>query len=364
MQTMNTRNNIGIDARLWNETGVGRYIRNLVCELQAIDQDIAYTLFILEKDKEEVTSYITNPRFKIRTTDIVWHTLNEQWNFPKIIEKEHIDLMHFPYFSMPIFYKGPYILTIHDVILHNFPTGKASTRSWFIYQLKHLGYLYVMSQAVRKSLKIITVSHATKHEIVKHLRVPIEKITVIYEGVDKNISNKDINYSLPTANYFLYVGNAYPHKNLQRLLEAFASLKAQEKYSLRGTPAKFRSKEIKTLDTRLIFIGKRDFFYKRLEEKVKEMGLGNSIVFKHNVTDEELAKYYSNALALIAPVYFDPLDTNSLENVLESIAKGEIEDEEERKSKGKERAKQFSWKEMAQKTQEVYTGCLSLRQGK
>ena len=87
---------IGIDARFWNETGVGRYIRNLVTELQIIDQDNDYVLFVLSKDYEQVKFQISNLKFNIRTVDIHWHSIKEQKDFLSIITKENLDLMHFP----------------------------------------------------------------------------------------------------------------------------------------------------------------------------------------------------------------------------------------------------------------------------
>src|SRR5688500_13416898 len=97
---------IGIDCRLWNETGVGRYIRNLVGQLQEIDKKNEYVLFMLPKDVANSKWKMENGKWKIVLADIRWHSVEEQVKFPKILEKENLDLMHFPYFSVPIRYKG------------------------------------------------------------------------------------------------------------------------------------------------------------------------------------------------------------------------------------------------------------------
>src|SRR3989344_536699 len=104
---------IGIDGRLWNETGVGRYIRNLIENLKEIDKDNEYVLFMRAKDIRELKPQYE--KFKVVQTDIRWHTLEEQIMLPQILGKENLDLVHFPYFSAPIFYKKPYIITIHDL---------------------------------------------------------------------------------------------------------------------------------------------------------------------------------------------------------------------------------------------------------
>ncbi len=105
---------IGIDCRLWNETGVGRYIRNLVEQLLVLDKKNDYTLFVLPKDEENIKypargearqrRQISNIKrnwkleignWKLRLADFRWHTLGEQLKFPQILNKENLDLVHF-----------------------------------------------------------------------------------------------------------------------------------------------------------------------------------------------------------------------------------------------------------------------------
>src|SRR6266702_2246304 len=221
---------IGIDARLWNETGVGRYIRNLVWQLQILDTKNEYVLFVSKRLKTEDLGF-KNDKWKIITTDIHWHTTEEQIRFPKILEKENLDIVHFPYFSVPIFYNRPFIITIHDLIINHYPTGKASTLPSPIYYFKLMSYKFIIKQAAKKARKIIAVSQATKNEIVQHLGVLEEKIFVTYEGVIENSKFKVQNvpkgilvtkFQFENQKYLLYVGNAYPHKNLERLVDAFA----------------------------------------------------------------------------------------------------------------------------------------------
>ena len=87
---------IGIDARLWAQSGVGRYTRNLVSQLAEIDKENQYVLFMHDKDAQDFKSQ--NSNFKVTKTDINWHSIKEQTEFPKILDKEKLDLVHFPYF--------------------------------------------------------------------------------------------------------------------------------------------------------------------------------------------------------------------------------------------------------------------------
>jgi glycosyltransferase involved in cell wall biosynthesis len=171
----------------------------------------------------------------------------------------------------------------------------------------------------------------------------------------------------------LYVGNAYPHKNLDRLLVAFKQVIARQQ------------------NARLILIGKKDFFYERINKRIKELNLKKNVITLHNVTDEKLPSMYSNALALVFPslmegfglpaveamanatlviasdipalreicgdtaIYFDPSNTEDLARKLQNVLRTPNASEYREKQKlAKERIKMFSWNKMAKQTLEVY----------
>lgn len=97
---------IGIDVRLWNETGVGRYIRNLVWNLQDLDKKNTYVLFVDKRIKKEELKNKEN--WKIVETDIRWHTFEEQRLFPEILEKENLDFCAFSLFFCTDFLQGSF----------------------------------------------------------------------------------------------------------------------------------------------------------------------------------------------------------------------------------------------------------------
>jgi glycosyltransferase involved in cell wall biosynthesis len=372
---------IGIDARLWNETGVGRYIRNLVWQLQKIDKKNEYVLFVSKSFKIEDLGSKNN--LKVVTTDIRWHTLKEQLQFHNILDKEDLDLVHFPYFSVPVIYNKPFVITIHDLIINHYPTGKASTLPSPIYFLKLLSYKYIIKEATQKALKVISVSEATKEEVVQHLGVSRDKIVVTYEGVDfkGKAESREGNVIKKISPYFFYVGNAYPHKNLERLCDAFALILADHP------------------EVKLLLVGKKNYFYNRLEEKVKKMNLDKSIIFTGSVRDEKLVSLYKNAKALILPslmegfglpgleamqsgclvlasdipvfkeiyqdaaVYFDPLEVESMRVTILKVLERK-KDFDSLIEKGKRQISTFSWEKMANQTLKIYESCLSIRQNK
>jgi glycosyltransferase involved in cell wall biosynthesis len=368
---------IGIDARLWNQTGVGRYIRNLVWQLEKLDTKNEYILFF-RKDEFETVAF-NSKNFHKRLADIPWHSVAEQTKFPRLLTQENLDLMHFPYFSVPVRYKGPYVVTVHDLILHHFPTGKASTKSPVIYWTKYIGYTFAIRAAIKHARQVITVSRTTKDEIISHFHVPQEKISVTYEGVDaKVIAGKGIKFS--TANkYFLYVGNAYPHKNLERLIIAFEKLQQATIPSIH-----------------LVFVGKEDYFYKRLKQFVKQRQLTSSVIFYENISDIDLSLLYQHAIALVLPSlmegfglpaleamannclviasdipslheicndaaeYVDPKDPEDMYKVLKTVLTNKLSYSDAKRAVGKKIVKKFSWVSMAKETLKLYESCISI----
>src|ERR1035437_6996106 len=166
---------IGIDARLWEQTGVGRYIRNLVVNLQKIDKKNEYVLFVRKEDLESVKKEVKNLKWSIVKANIKWHSIAEQVELPLLLNKQKLDLVHFPYFSVPISYRKPYVVTIHDLIINHFSTGEASTLAYPLYVGKRLSYKFIVRQAARRAKRIIVPSSATKEEIIDHLRILAKK---------------------------------------------------------------------------------------------------------------------------------------------------------------------------------------------
>ena len=382
---------IGIDARLWNETGVGRYIRNLIRNLHEIDLSNEYILFCRNTDVERIKYEVLSNKWKIVSADIRWHSLKEQLKFHQILNRENLDLMHFTYFSVPLFYNRPFIVTIHDLIVYHFQTGKASSLPLPLYKVKHLGYRFLLDHIVKKSKKIIVPLNSTKLDVVKTLKVDEEKIAVTYEGVDEEVVDKPESmaggkfnassmknesshtlYKKLNTKYFLYVGNAYPHKNLETLIKAFIELK-----------------RIYSQNIKLVLVGKPDYFYNKLKKRLEREQIAGVEVLE-KVDDETLKKFYKRSTAVIAPafiegfglvpleamangslvlvsdipshrevcsdipIYFNPYSTQDLINKLQMVLDHGFVDEKHKKMKAIQRIKEFSWKNMAIETLKVY----------
>jgi glycosyltransferase involved in cell wall biosynthesis len=374
-----TKKRIVIDARFWSESGIGRYLRNLVRELQLLDIKNDYFILLLKKDYNKVK---LNSNFQKVLADFSWYGVDEQVKLPQILGQLKPDLVHFPHFNVPIFYRGKFVVTIHDLIHRHFQMRRATTHNPLFYKIKTLGYDRAFQTAARKSLGIITPSDFIKEQLIDELGVKKEKIMVTPEAVDENfaklareVSKKDFQLLVKkfkiSGLYLFYVGNAHPHKNLPNLIAAFVRLRA--KYP----------------KLQLVLSGPDHYFWRQLK-KDKVSGL----VFTGFVSEKELAVLYKNAQAFVFPsleegfgipvleamacgcpvissnyaslpevggeaaIYFDPRNIQDMMEKIEQVLNSS-ELKKKLKENGLKRSKQFNWKTLAEQTLEVYNSALS-----
>ncbi len=368
---------IGIDARFYGPRvgggGLGRYVAELVTHLQEIDQKNQYVLFLRKDNFHECR--ITNKNFSKQLVDIPWYTLEEQMKMPGVVARSQVDFMHYPHWNVPIFSKVPFIVTVHDLIMLELPrSSRVSTRSPIVYGFKHAGFRMTLESAIHRSRHILTVSKYTKQSILKHFGVKQDEITVILNGVippreARSVSLTALGVYQP---YFLYVGNAYPHKNIEMMMHAFAQFHENHPY------------------VQLVIAGRRDVFSQRLEKEADELGLkGEAVRFIDLPTDEELAALYKNANLFIFPSriegfgippleamsygtpvaaaktssipevckhaahYFEPDDIEALAELMRQAA-DEPERFDQSTKDGFKVAESYTWRETAKQTLEVY----------
>jgi glycosyltransferase involved in cell wall biosynthesis len=358
---------IGIDARLYGtkHRGLGRYTQKLIEYLERLDSNNEYYVFLQRDNFDDYTP--GNPHFTKVLADYRPYSLKEQLSFPFVLYAHNFDLVHFPHFSAPLVYFKRSIVTIHDLLISHYPSSRATTLPSWLYVIKVFIYKFTIKLVARNAAQIITVSEYTKSDIVKLLKIPVTKITVTYEGVDV-VTTSPQKIDATTAPYLLYVGAAYPHKNLERLIEAFG-IYAQENPAMQ-----------------LILVGKHDFFYQRLIENTTN----KRIIFPGYVSDTELASLYQGATAYIFPsllegfglpaleaqahrvavvssntgslpeilgdsaLYFNPENIQEMVSAIRSICRnGDLR--EQLQKRGEVNIKRFSWQEMAKTTHHIYT---------
>ena len=172
---------IAVDARMYGESGIGRYIRNLIFNLQKIDTENQYFILHLKSDYQWI-SYRDN--FKKILADFKWYGVSEQIKLPGLLKALKVDLVHFPHFNVPLFFNGKFIVTIHDLIHQHFSMQRSTTRGPIVYKLKQIGYKQVFKNALQKSVRILVPSNFVKDQLTKDWGVKKQKIVVTYEAVE------------------------------------------------------------------------------------------------------------------------------------------------------------------------------------
>lgn len=355
---------IGIDARLYSQTGVGTYLKNLLYYLDKYNsKNIQYYVYLIKDDFDKI-NFKSKNIFK-RLANYRWHSFSEQIFFLITLLKDNLNLVHFTYFGYPIFYFKKFIATVHDLTPLFFKTGRTSTKNILIYNLKHLFFKIILFFQVRNALKIIVPAKTIKKQLINlYGEKNKSKIDYIYEGINYQLflHKENKNLSKKFFNFFIYVGNFYPHKNVERLIEAYNKLNTKFK---------------------LILIGPDDYFTKRIEDYLKKIKSKNILIIKKPKI-EDLIFFYKNTKAIIHPslsegfgltlvetayfnkpiiasnidifkelwedkiIYFDPYDINDIKNKIEFFIK------DEKKVDYSKLFKKFSFIKMTKKTLNIY----------
>jgi glycosyltransferase involved in cell wall biosynthesis len=303
---------IGIDARLYGTygRGIGRYIQILIEQLEKLDHKNEYAIFLSSNGWHEYTP--KNKNFKKVHSDIRLYTLKEQLQFPRIIAKQKVDIMHFPHFTVPLLYNRPYVVTVHDMIIHKFPTEYASTHHPIIYKLKLLGYKLTLWHALKAAKHVIAISKQTKQDILKYYPALKTPLSVIHHAIktpastetaiESNVLTK---WKLSPLKYFFYVGAAYPHKNLKHMIESFME-------SLNTIPA----------DTQFVIAGRVDTFHKNVQAWIKKNYPNNyqRVQWVNQVSDTELSVLYTNSIALVYVTQYEGFGLPVLEAMAANTA--------------------------------------------
>ncbi len=366
---------IAIDARMSGRgfTGIGRYTTELLNHLARIDSKNEY-LVLLRKDNF-AECQIKQPNFKKVLADFPHYSLSEQTKFLKFLNKLNLDLVHFPHFNAPIFYRKPFIVTIHDLI-HTLYPGKKKSRI-----LHRLFYGLVIRSAVKHARYVIAVSDNTKRDLEKILHTDSAKIGITYEAVDpqyheildhQKIVSLKAKYHIVKP-FLLYIGNWRYHKNVHGLVAAFNLIKDRYK-----------------VDCQLVITGKMG----KPEQAEAEAAIKNSpyrrdIILPGFAPEEELPLFYNAATIFTFPsfyegfglppleamacgtpvvsskvssmpevlgdaaIYFDPRDTDKMAEQIVKVFQ-DTNLQKQMKIKGLEQVRRYSWQRMAKETLAIY----------
>jgi alpha-1,3-rhamnosyl/mannosyltransferase len=346
-----------VDARKARDFGIGTYIRGLVGGLAGLDR-FALQALVLPSDEAFFPAGVTT------TVCATGHySFGELVAVRRAIAAAKPDLFHAPHYVVPLTPPRATVVTIHDLMHltrpeHATPAKRAYAR-WMI------------GRALRLSARVIAVSEATKKEILPFGPEHSGKVVVIPNGVEERIflegeeKNADAR-RLPAAlsPYLLFLGNDKPHKNLDGLLAAFARLRVNSpalSLLLAGVaPGRVHAEGVRALgfvpdaDVPPLLAGALALVLPSFAE-----GFGLPVL-EAQAAGTPVACSDLPALreaAGDAAVFFDPHDVASMMAALSALLK----DEEKRnllRTRGRERARGFTWTAAAERTAKIYEDVL------
>lgn len=370
-----------------SKTGVGQYVQELLEELlERAPKDMFFSVMMHPSldMKHPLVKFVSRKKnAEIMWFDIPAIGLKRDIKFFLKRSKLKCDLFHCLYSNHPLFFKGAQMVTIHDLkyVLHpEFMGSRGKLKSIY---LKNL-----MRHAAKHCGKLITVSESTRNDLLKvfpHISKLAERTEVVYEAATVSMKeNPEIfrKFQLDKP-YFLYLGELRPHKNVERVIQAFMQFKDTLKQAQGDSGASLTS------DVRLIVAGKPHKSFVMPADARRD-----DIIFTGYVKDDDAYTLYSNALAFCLPslyegfglpileamkcgcpvitsdcsstaevagsagVLVDPLNVTQIADAMKRI----YTDESFRKElveKGYAREKEFSWGTAAEKTLEIYREILA-----
>ena len=213
---------IAIDARMikpGSMHGIARYVYELLRGLTKRNLDIQYLAIVNRESPLPDERWSDNIRFV--EADSSWISFGEQFEIPKILRDNNIDLFHAPSFVAPLMSPCKMIMTIHD--LNHLVLPQFYTPFHQVY------YRLFVKSCIARSACILTVSQFSKQEIVRTLGLDPDKIFVTYNGVNEfyrpvadqeELAYVREIYELPDE-FILCVSNNKPHKNVHQLVRAY-----------------------------------------------------------------------------------------------------------------------------------------------
>ncbi|MCC7007462.1 MAG: glycosyltransferase family 4 protein [Acidobacteria bacterium] len=286
---------IAIDARKLHDYGIGTYVRNLLHCLARQNYDDEYLLLCREPDVGYLRALA--PQFNPVPEWAGNYSVREQFSIPMALRRLKVDLFHAPHYVVSPLTPTPFVVTIHDCIHLRFPQ----------YLPNRVAPVYargMMTMAARRARRVLTVSNASKQDILHYLRIPADKVEVVYNALDTRLATPPTGDDITrvrerfqlTAPFVLYAGNIKPHKNVDRLIEAYSILRR------RGVT-----------DVRLLIIGDEISKYPNLRRLVHRFQLHQHVRFLGFVPEATLAVLYRLAAVFVFPSLYEGFGLPPLE---------------------------------------------------
>ncbi len=369
---MSLRNkHIIIDARI-RRSSTGRYTDRLVEHLQELDTGNRYTVLVQPDDLWQPTA----DNFSRADCSYKQFSFNplDQISFSWQLYRLKPDLVHFTMTQQPLFYFGKVVTTTHDLTMLRF--ARAGKLPGWLHIIRMAAYRLMFWWTHKKSAKIIVPTRFVEQDLHNLEGFTANKTVVTYEASEPPLDVAAKQPAGVSQPFIMHVGSPFPHKNIERLIQAFEILSASHP------------------ELKLILAGKKEHYFEQLESSVADSPAREKIVFTGFVSDAELKWLYQNAACYVLPslsegfglpgleamahgcpvassnatclpevykdtvLYFNPTDIQDMAEKIQKL----ITDKklaEDLVNKGKKLLPSYSWQKMAEETLAVYKDILS-----
>ncbi|MFP3941821.1 MAG: glycosyltransferase family 4 protein [Thermoanaerobaculia bacterium] len=366
---------IGIDARKVQDFGIGTYIRNLVAGLAEIDDENCYVLFTGSQGRDSFDGLPENFHIVVERSPV--YSARELMALSWRLFRLRLDLYHATHYVLPLATPSRIVVTIHDIIHLLYPQFLPNRLAFFYAQR-------MMRRSLSGADRVIAVSENTRSDLTEYFGVEGSGVEVIYNGVDdayrERLSEEDLDRWLRQLDvrrpYLLFVGNPKPHKNLDRVIRAYA-----------------RACETAEIDAPLVCVGDRTAAQFKLRQRAQQLGVGDRVRLLGHVAQEALPALYQGASLFLYPTLYegfglpvveamasgtpvltsntsalkeiasghahlvDPLDTERMARAIVRLMTDHAY-REKLAAKGLDRSRDFRWRLTAERTRQVYLDVL------
>jgi glycosyltransferase involved in cell wall biosynthesis len=352
------------------------YAVNLIEALAQIDEVNEYTLFVTTAEARD-RFHQRWPNFKVRSTLPHTPLIRIPLTLSAELRKHPVDVLHVQ-FTAPPFCPCPVVVSIHDLSFEHLPET--------FHRRSRIQLRLTVRRSARRAAKILTLSEHTRRDIIDTYGIEPSRITAIplaapghFNPVEDNRELQRVrhNYGIE-GQYILSVGSIQPRKNLARLVQAYAHVRAS-----------LRDKHAETELPKLVLVGKRGWLYDETLRTLEKTSVADSVILTGYVPESDLPALYSGAVCFVYPSYFegfglppleamkcgvpvivgnqtslpevvgdagltvDPFDVRSIAEAIEKLLNDSVL-RRELSVKGRSRAETFNWRKTAQQTLEIY----------
>ncbi len=288
---------IGIDASRAlrkTKTGTEWYSYEIIRHLVNLDTKNHYILYTNQKPKDELNDLPKNVSWQIIPFTRGWTLI--RLSSEMLIKKP--DVLFIPAHTLPFFSPKNSVVTVHDLgFVHNPELYPARQKIY---------HNFVLSYVKRKAKHIITPTEFVKQDLIETLKIPAQKISVVWHGYNHELYRPLQDKPRRTKQYspyFFYIGRLETKKNIVNLIKAFNFFRASSCHpeaSAEGSRSADRTQNLK-----LLLAGKPSHGYDKIKETISASPFKKDIIELGYLADKEVPKYLSNAEAFVFPTSFE-----------------------------------------------------------